>query len=207
MKKIFSPKRIIQKIIAGLWITTMMFALIGCNQSGEMPRTEISILKDGSVSIFIAEPFEASYYDEEELQQSILMEAASYNRVAGSGNITVEKIEVANQVANVIMKYAKASDYAAFNDCVFFIGSAAQAQDEGYDIDKVFSAVSDEQKTIGISDMLAMEDYKILITDSEYQINLYNKAGYISDNVVVSKSGKTIIRNDESDELIYILFQ
>ncbi len=207
MKEKFSPSRMLPKIIAGLWIAVTCALFIGCNGQGEMPQTEITVLKDGSVSIYITESFEESYYDGEELKQSILMEAASYNRAVGSGNVSVEKIEVANKVATVIMNYVNASDYAAFNDGVFFLGSTKQAQEEGYDIDKVFSAVSNAQETIGISDMLAMEDYTILITDSEYPVNLYNKAEYISDNVTVSKNGKTIIRHGESAELIYVMFR
>lgn len=207
MKKKISRSRMLPKIITVLCFILGMSSLTACSRGEDVPQTEVSVLKDGTVSMYITESFEESYYDAEELQQSILMEAATYNRKMGSGNVSVEKVSVANQVATVIMKYMNASDYAAFNDSIFFMGNAVQAQKEGYDIDVVLSSVDDEQDTIGEPDMLAMEDYILLITDSEYPVNLFGKAQYVSENVSVSKTGKTITHMEDSEKVMYIMFQ
>ena len=91
---------------------TGMLALASCGFGSEGETTTISIEKDGIVRSHIEESFAQSYYDKDELQQMILREAADYNREAGSGCVTVEKVEVENQIATVEMTYQKALDFA-----------------------------------------------------------------------------------------------
>lgn len=166
--------------------------LVSCGGSGESSVTTLSLLKDGSVQSDIWENFGESYYDSEELQNSILSQAADYNKEAGSSKITVEKVEARDAVAVVKMIYEKPEDYASFNRSVFFVGTAKEAQEAGYQLDMVLSGAKDANETIGKSDILAMGDEKLLITDVEDLIVLNGKALYISDNVTVSDNGRRV---------------
>ena len=206
MTEIFPRNRVLPKIKTGFLLIGILFGMTACSSPAGEVGTEISVLKDGSIHMQIAESFDKPYYDKDELQQSILEEAASYNREMGSGNITVEKITVEENVAQVKMNYASAADYAAFNECIFFIGSAQEAVDAGFDLNTVLSGVKDELETIGMSDMLAMTDYRILITDCTDDITLDGKAAYVSDNVFVSKNGKNIVLVAEGAPA-YVMFQ
>lgn len=197
----FSHKVIWPIIIAG----TLMLAACTGNEAEE--GTSVTINKDGAVSSHIVSEFDKSYYDRDELQQRILQEVASYNQTNGTDHISVEKIEVKDNMAVVEMTYVEAADYAAFNSGVFFMGNAFGAQAEGYNINKVLSGVEDPMDTVGMSDILAMTDYTLLITDMKDPVSLSGKAAYISDNVTVGKNLKTVSFDEESEELAYILYK
>ena len=200
-KSWFSHKVIWPFIIAG----TFMLAACAGNEAED--GTAVTINKDGKIRYRIVSSFDKSYYDEDELQQRILREVASYNQTGGTDHVTVEKIEVKDNVAIVEMTYVEAADYAAFNGDIFFIGNAFKAQAEGYDLNKVLSGVENSMETVGMSDILAMTDYTLLITDIKDSVSLSGKAAYISDNVTVSRNLKTVSFDEESEELAYILYK
>lgn len=190
--------------------------LVSCSGSREDSVTTLSLLKDGGVQSDIRENFGESYYDSEELQKSILSQAADYNREAGGSKITVEKVETKDAVAVVKMIYERPEDYASFNRSVLFVGTGKEAQEAGYDLDMVLSGAKDTNETIGKSDILAMEGEKILITDVQDLIVLNGKALYISENVTVSDNGKRVqilAAGEEAQEagnekeLAYIVFK
>ncbi len=207
MVKFFPRNGVLPKKIAGLWLVAVMFTMTACTLDENADRTQISVEKDGVINVKIVENFDRSYYDIGELQQQILTEAASYNRKMRNDNITVEKIEAKDAVATVIMDYVTAEDYAAFNHCVFFVGSAKEAQDAGYNLDVVLSGTNDRQETVGMSDILALEDCKVLITDCTEPVALHGKAVYISDHVTASKNRKTVTLAENSQELAYVIFR
>ena len=137
----------------------------------------------------------------------ILEEAASYNRSAGEKAISVDKVSVENGVARVEITYADSEAYAAFNDGVFFVGSALEAKKEGYDLNKVFVSADDELITAGITDILEISDAKVLITDMKDQLTLDGKALYISSNVKTDKKCKTVSFDETSEEMAYIIYK
>ncbi len=185
-----------------------MLTMVSCgSMKSGADGTSVSLDKNGTVQSNIRESFEESYYDEDELLQMILTQAASYNRKAGSGSIAVEKVEVKDGVAEVQMTYAKAKDYASFNKMVFFVGNAKEADQEGYELNVVLSGVKNPQETVGKGDILAMEDEMLLITDAADTIKLDGKALYVSENVTVSGNGKTVCRSLDSEGLAYIIFK
>ena len=191
----------------GVLLITGMMLLSACGSIGkDTEETRISIQKDGSVKSYIIEDFDKDYYLQEELQQMILSEAASYNRSVGQGNITVEKIEVAEQLARVEMTYQTAEDYAAFNKVVFFLGSPAQAQAAGYDLNVVLSNVNDGNDTIGEADILAMEDAMLLITEAPEQVEFFGKAVYADDHALLAENRKMLM-SEENRAASYVLFK
>lgn len=189
---------------AVLLLAISIMTITACSMKNE--ESTVSILKDGRIDSQIIENFEKPYYDQDELQQRILQEVASYNRMAGEGAISVEKVDADNGIVRVKMTYAKASDYAAFNNGVFFVGSIEEAREAGYDLNKVLSSTKDSLVTVGMSDMLAMTDVQILITDMKEPVTLNGKAAYISNNVTVNEKLKTVIFDQESKELSYIIY-
>jgi hypothetical protein len=193
-----------------------MLGLVSCAGSGESSVTTLTLLKDGSVRSEIRENFGESYYDSAELQNTILSQTADYNREAGSSKITVEKVEAKDDIAVVKMIYEKPEDYASFNRSILFVGTAKEAKEAGYQLDLVLSGTKDANETIGMSDMLAMDGEKILITDVKDRIVLNGKALYTSDNVTVSDNGKEIqisLSGEEAKEagdkkaLAYVVFE
>lgn len=190
-----------------LLTAALMIVFAACGSATSKTGAAIEITEDGTISSHIVESFDKSYYDEEELTQKVLSEAASYNRAAGEGAISVEKVAVDNGTATVDMTYEKAQDYASFNGCVLFLGTANEAKEAGYDLNTVLSGTKNELETIGMSDILSMTDEKILITDMKDPITLNGKAAYISDNVTVSKNLKTVTLDEASEKMAYIIYK
>lgn len=196
--------RLSSKWKTGLLLSAVMLFVSACaNDKGE-DSTSITVQKDGTIISYIVESFEQDYYDSEELQQAILTEAADYNKMAGSGKINVEKIDVNGGVATVRMTYQEAGDYAGFNHMVFFVGSTEKAG-EDYELNVVLSGTKDANDTVGRADILAMTDYKLLITDVQEPVFLNGRAEYVSDNVTVSNDRKNIQLS--GDGLGYVLYK
>ncbi len=192
------------KIKTGILAAAAVLLISGCQNSESEETTSITVQRDGTILSHIVESFEEGYYDSEELQQSILMEAADYNKSAGNGKVNVEKINVDGGVATVRMTYQEAGDYAGFNHAVFFVGSPENAGKE-YELNVVLSGTKDTNDTVGRADILAMKDYKLLITDAQEPVFLDGKAEYISDNVTVSSDRKNIQLS--GDGLGYVLYK
>lgn len=195
------------KAVSCFMVILAAVQLSGCSAGNKTQETVITVEKDGSISVSIAEDFDKSYYDKAELQNMILSEAASYNRQTKKGSITVNKIETQNGMALVKMNYQTAEDYAAFNDRVFFIGTPKQAEEKGYDLNTVLSGVKDTMETVGKADILSMTDYTVLIMNETEPVTLNGKAAYISSNVTVSKNLKTVALSENSEEPAIILYQ
>lgn len=207
----FSHRSILPVLVAA---ATVLTACGGNLEKG----TTVSVGRDGKINSHIVTEFDKSYYDKDELQQRILEEVLAYNRESGADGVSVEKIDVKDSLAVVDMSYAGGQDYAGFNHSVFFVGNAFKAQAEGYDLNTVLSGTEDAMDTVGMSDILAMTDYTLLITDMKDSVSLSGetayvsialegRAAYVSDNVIVGKNLKTVSLDEESEELAYILFK
>lgn len=180
-------------------------SLAACDMGEE--ESSVSLSQDGAVRSTIVENFDKSYYDKDELQQMILEEAVSYNRELGKDAVSVDKVSVENGVARVEMTYADWEAYAAFNDGVFFLGSVLEAQEAGYDLNRVFLSTKDQLVTAGMSDILAMSDVKMLITDMKESVILDGKALYVSSNVKTDRKCKTVSFDEASDNMAYIIYK
>lgn len=196
--------RLSSKWKTGLLLSMVMLFVSACANGKREDFTSITVQKDGTILSYIVESFEQDYYDSEELQQAILTEAANYNKTAGNGKINVEKIDVDGGVATVRMIYQEAGDYAGFNHIIFFVGNTEKAG-ENYELNVVLSGTKDANDTVGRADILAMTDYKLLITDVQEPVFLDGKAEYVSDNVTVSNDRKNIQLS--GDGLGYVLYK
>ena len=178
------------KIMPAVFLAAGMFLLTSGNGSqGEKSGSTVSIQKDGTILSHIEESFAQDYYDLEELRQAILVEAADFNKAAGSDKISVEKIEADEGVVTVRMTYREPLDYAAYNHVLFFAGMPADVPEE-YELNVVLSGTKDNSQTIGKSDILSMEGYKLLVMNIQEPVYLDGRAEYASDNVAVSDNRK-----------------
>lgn len=201
--RVVSPKKKTNALLILLLVVAMTN---GCGSEAEESRAELQ--KDGSVKSVISASFDKPDYDIDELQQMVLEESATYNRSVGDNAISVEKVSEKNGTASVKMTYKSAADYAAFNDGIFFVGSPKEAEEEGYNLNKVLSGTKNPLETVGGADILAMDsDVKILITDMKDPVVLDGKALYTSDNVQTDKKYKTVTLKEESGEPAYIIYK
>ena len=138
----------VKRFLAGVLCAAFVLAgMTACGNTKGAEGSVIAVSKDGTVTDTIREPFDQDYYSQQELQDEVLKAVASYNSGMGNEAITVSKVQVDDGVTDVEMKYRSAEDYAAFNRETFFIGTPAQARLSGFDLNKVYTAVSDPSKT------------------------------------------------------------
>ncbi len=217
------------RTVTGLITGMMLLYLCGCNQLMKpesdvalTDETVISIDKDGGITTTMVEKFEASYYQQAELQDMILSEAAAYNAGNGEGSIGVEKIQVENGLVNVIMNFADMECYADYKEVVFFVGTIAEAQEKGFDLNITCHEVDDESKTVSKDQIVEMEKVYILITDEPvgvpsvlaeetiYQpisVETFGKVLYVSDGVVQGRNKNSVRIEAETEGLSYIIFK
>ncbi len=198
----------IRKLTIGALLLIGIMGIVSCGKEGEEgnPST-LTMEKDGSLRAEIVENFEKEYYDAGELQQSVLEQAASYNRNAGSGNVTVEKVEMDEGRITVKMTYADIQDYAAFNHAVFFVGTPEEAEKAGYNLNVVLSNVKDSQETVGRSDILAIDGGKLLITNVKEGIAINGKALYVSESVTAASNARKIWYTGDEKGLAYVVYK
>lgn len=188
--------------------TAMMTTLLtGCGDKlSDAAVSTVSFQKDGSVETVTVEDFGEDYYSEDELAQTISEELSKYNTTQEA--VKNKELKVKDGTAKLTMEYAEGTDYASFNDCVFYYGSVSGAVLAGYDLSGVMNAVSreDTNKVLVIKDLDTLAKNKMIILTEPYEIRTYAKILYASSNVTVTEDKEASVQNaSESDPAILIL--
>lgn len=193
----------VKRFLAGfLCAAFAVGGMTACGNTTGVEGSVITVSKDGTVTDTIREPFDQDYYSQQELQDEVLKAVTSYNSRMGNEAVTVSKVQVDGGVTDVEMKYQSVEDYAAFNRETFFIGTPAQARLAGFDLNKVYSAVSDPSKTMGMTELFNTDGILVLITDTTQTVVLNYKILYASDGVEVADHAKAFrIQSDENDQI------
>lgn len=193
----------VKRFLAG--VLCAAFAVGGMTACGNATGADgsvITVSRDGTVTDTIREPFDQDYYSQQELQDEVLKAVTSYNSRMGNEAVTVSKVRVDGGVTDVEMKYQSVEDYAAFNRETFFIGTPAQARLAGFDLNKVYSAVSDPSKTMGMAELFNTDGILVLITDTTQTVVMNYKILYASDGVEVTDHAKAFrVQSDENDQI------
>lgn len=181
----------------------MLMLMTGCSQAFDAETNTVYVKKDGTVMQAIIEEFNESNYDQNELEEIIKQDVTSYNN--GTEAIKVEKYKVKDNIAKLITSYAKASDYAIFNDVEFFAGTISEAKTEGYEFDDMFMSV-DENKTVGSETIKSLSQYKVVVFEEKIRIMTDSKILYMSSNTKLIDA-KTAVLNDDAEGLGYIIYE
>lgn len=182
----------------------LLVSLSGCSSAlDEQNKTTIEVKKDGTIASVIVESFDKDYYQQEELQNMILQEAVNYNKNHASDSIAVEKVEVKKQQAVVVMQYAAAEDYMAYNHKPLFVGTVSGAIAAGYSLEGTLHEAADETKTITGTELSAMGDKQIVIVTEPLQVKVYAPITYLSEGaVLVNKKMASV----SEEKMAYIVF-
>ena len=193
----------VKRFFAGVLCAALAVCeMTACGNTTGAEGSVITVSRDGTVTDTIREPFDQDYYSQQELQDEVLKAVTSYNSRIGSEVITVSKVQVDGGVTDVEMKYQSAEDYAAFNRETFFIGTPAQARLSGFDLNKVYTAVADPSKTMGMAELFNTDGVLVLITDTTQTVVMSHKILYASDGVEVADHAKAFrVQQDENDQI------
>lgn len=192
----------VKHFFAGVLCAAFAMGITACGNTAGVEGSVITVSRDGTVTDTIREPFDQDYYSLQELQDEILKAVSSYNSRTGNEAVTVSKVQVESGVTDVEMIYQSAEDYAAFNRETFFLGTPAQARLEGFDLNKVYSAVSDPSRTMGMAELFNTDGVLVLITDTTQTVVMSHKILYISDGVEIMDHSKAFrAQSDENNQI------
>lgn len=197
-------QRVLEKVLALTAAAGLLTAgLCGCSGGdGGIQGSCITVSKEGAIEDCIRESFDKDYYDQNELQNEVLQAVSNYNNRIGEERITVEKVQIDGDVTDVRMGFHTDADYADFNREVFFIGTPLEAQAAGYDLNHVFVSTEDVSRTMGEAELLATTGIRVLITNTDQSVTLYNKIQYVSDKVELKNKNRTFRIVKEENEQI-----
>lgn len=163
----------------------------------------ISIDEAGSITEIIQEKLDAAYYDAAELQTMIEKEVADYNSQHGENSITVKTYEAAEGSVKLIMEYATAEDYAAFNNVEFYYGSMINAQLEGYLFDVSYKKVRDgvvQGSEVSGSEVIRNMADTVLVVRAPLEVKVPGEVIYTSTNAEVLETSVVNATGEQEDE-------
>ena len=115
-------------IMRALCILCLAAMLTGCGREPEVTETTIEVKKNGQVVHTIIEDFSESYYNLDELESTIQQACDTYNASAGKEAVVLKAAkENDDHTVTVVMQYADASAYSAFNKLALFVGTVKDA--------------------------------------------------------------------------------
>ena len=97
-----------------------LFVLSACgNNTRGIDVTTIVLHEDGTLTHVVVEDFSADYYDLDALKQLVEEEVSAYNTRLAEDRVKVSECKKNGDNVRLVMTYAAAEDYAAFNNVVF----------------------------------------------------------------------------------------
>lgn len=204
-----------------LLVLVMAASLVGCGRDKTPEVSSVSIGKDGVILHQIVGGFEQNY-DMDELQKLATDRVAEYCEENGDNSVTLESVDKADDKVVIQLHYATGADYKDFNHREMFIGSVAEANEQGYQLENV-AFVSPDGQPMEVGYMEEQDKTQIVIIGTkpteELMVNVSGKVLYINQSATstqdVSFAGKKGVRitHPEIEEgakesvLSYIVFQ
>ena len=189
-------KKLLVLMLAGM-------ILVGCGVGKTDDIPGIVINDDMSIKSVIVEQFDESLYSVSELKNMIDSEVSDYNSSYGMGKVTSQDPEMSDGNVKVVMNFASASDFAAFNNQRLEVMTLSDAVSQNM-LGVGFVNVKDNQLA-NVSLIDEPDLYYVLITDQIGAVTCPGKIAYVSAGVTTESKTKASISED-MDGLAYIIF-
>lgn len=165
-------------------LTALLLVMTLCACGGQNPEkigsTTVYVMNDGSIEATYVEDFSQPQYDMEELQTMADEEILAYNTKVGEDKIAMTFFEVEGNIAKMQMTFTDDEAYREFNNEIVFVGTVAEALEEGYDLNVSLSNPLDAEDVIGEHELLEMQDSNIVIVENAVRVRIESKILYMS---------------------------
>lgn len=190
----------------GMLCLLLAFGLAGCSSSKFQPSvSSLYIEKDGSLKQAIVESFEKGYYSLNEFQGMLEKEIEAQNNRYGEEKIVVDNLEVKDETLYLLLSFADADTYAAYEDTYCFVGSVDEALEEGLGFSMVFKDIDYEEYSA--ADVTENKKLQVLVVDEEGIVQLESPVKYVSNNVeIISEHMVQVMALGDADEKAYIVY-
>jgi hypothetical protein len=173
-----------------LILLLIMSLFTGCgNKEEEFAETAVIINAKGIVTNEIVEPFDKSYYDENELRDIIDKELTGYCRSIDDENACrLDSLSVREGVATAKIEFSDYNAYAGFNEVDFFYGTINEAVEKGYSTDVTMKS-ADDDSTISRYEFEALGENRLVVVSEPVLVKLPGKIAYTTANIdLIDKS-------------------
>ena len=196
----------------GFLLATVISAscfLTGCSiLAGFSPEVSgVSVSKNGRITEVVRESFDASYYNEEELQSQIESEISDYNSSHDDKSVKKKSLKVENGEAQLRMVYDSYQDYAQFNHVGFYVGDINGAIQAGYAFEGSFLPVSDGKTADGSSiwgsSLMSGKNYKTIVVNEALLVDVPGTICYVSEGVKVTGKSEAVTENTDTFYILY----
>ena len=167
---------------------TLLILLSGCQKKEEEPwvpdSTAIQVSQDGRITETIIDRLTESYYSSTELQEMVNASVKDHTAVYGDGSVFVKEFTANGSDIRIVLEYAAAEDYAAFNNVRFYNGSMLGAQMEGYRFETSFQLVAKDgtvsEQKVPADGPVSHKEYQVLVTDRSHKVEVPGNIVYVS---------------------------
>ena len=164
-----------------LLILSMALLVSGCSQKFEPTESTIFITSKGLVQSAVIESFDKSYYDFDELYETVEKEVKSYCLDKNEEVVTINSLIEENNSVALLMDYQTAADYADFNEILLFSGTFSEAAAVGYLPEELYDV---EGNSVEV-DLDKLGELKVVVTEESVCLQTSGKIKYVSDNVTI----------------------
>ena len=177
-------KNIITAAILAVLLVLSGTVFSGCGMGVRSASTSLTIDETGKLLEEIVESQGNDDFTEEELISYIDQEIELYNR-SREGAVKLNTCSVQNGEVKISIEYASCDDYAAFNQVTCFAGTLQEAEDAGYEVERVWL---EPTGTRGDMEIIRerFKEWKVFIVSEEIGVKVPDKILYASDNVRVT---------------------
>lgn len=163
--------------------------------SSSISGNSIQISSGGVIKETATEDFDTSEYDENGLNELVEEEISSYNEKTGNdSSVKLSKLSIKNGKATLIMEYASAEDYTAFNE----ISLEVKDTSEGIPADVV--SVEDN-RSVKASDTSTISGTAVIL-NTDMNVITPKKIRFCSSNVELVDSKTAKVTAGETDAVI-----
>lgn len=217
-----------RKIAALAALCTGVMLVNGCSMLDQekewkpQKSSAISVGKDGTITEYVNDTLDESYYSTSELQSMIESQISDYNSKNGENSVSMKDFQINGKTVQLTMEYGKAEDYAQFNHVEFYYGSMINAQLAGYLFDVSYKEVKHGiagRASVSGTEVLKNMASEVMVVTSPLEVHIPGNVLYTSENAQILSaddvyaSGKAddgsqdkSFEEKAADKRVYIIF-
>lgn len=174
-------------VAAILLVILLVRGLIG----KKIEQTALTLAEDGSVTFDEVMDFDSDTYSKAEMKKFVKDMVDSYD---GDGTVTLSSVSVDKTKAYVSVTYDSMATYAEFTGYNAYVGTIADAKEDGYSFDLTFEEVADGHigDIVTATDAVSDESRNVLILQENVVVNVPAKVKYITTNGISVHDADTV---------------
>ena len=183
-----------RKIAALAALCTGVMLVNGCSMLDQekewkpQKSSAISVGKDGTITEYVNDTLDESYYSTSELQSMIESQISDYNSKNGENSVSMKDFQINGKTVQLTMEYGKAEDYAQFNHVEFYYGSMINAQLAGYLFDVSYKEVKHGiagSASVSGTEVLKNMASEVMVVTAPLEVHIPGNVLYTSENAQI----------------------